>query len=435
MRWVGLLALAGCGRFFGLDPPVTRDAIGDGETVCTNASLTCASADVLRSCAAAGELATDTQCAWGCIDAPGTTAHCGELAPSGGAVESMDLVADAALLDVTLSGDIGISSDSGQITIGNAILRAGVTGVDAGIDFQVRGTVAVFRFRSLTIVGPVIVVGSHAVAFVADGPIEVAGTVDMRGLCNNSAPGPGGFPGGGRGQDATGNGAGSRGIINEGGGGGGHGGVGGAGGTVGNPNGGPMFGGPRIPTLSGGGGGGGGGDQNNGGAGGGGGGALQIASNAHIAIANGGGINAGGCGGKAASSTGAGGGGGAGGAILLEAPVITIAGALAVNGGGGGASGGVGGDGANALQSRIPAQGGTGGGGGGGAGNGGNGAAAAARDGSPGENAQKGGGGGGAIGRMRFNTRAGLTAMNATAVLSPSLADNSTTSEATADVK
>jgi hypothetical protein len=116
-----------------------------------------------------------------------------------------------------------------------------------------------------------------------------------------------------------------------------------------------------------------------------------------------------------------GGGGGAGGTILLEAPSITIAGKLAVNGGGGGTRLAYG---AHATLDRMPAPGGTapttanGNGGIGGTGD------------MPAGGLPMGGtfgAGGGAVGRMRFHTRAGAVTVEAGAVLSPALDDNQTT--------
>ena len=113
-----------------------------------------------------------------------------------------------------------------------------------------------------------------------------------------------------------------------------------------------------------------------------------------------------------------------GGAIFLEAPIIEIDGALAVNGGGGG-----GGSTSVATYAEagrldgIPALGVSGAGAAGG--NGAAGATAATVGGTMGG---KGGGGGGGLGRIRIHTRGdtGLT-LGSSAVLSPSFTDPSTT--------
>jgi hypothetical protein len=138
-----------------------------------------------------------------------------------------------------------------------------------------------------------------------------------------------------------------------------------------------------------------------------------------------GGNKAGGCGGRSGCGANVGGGGGgAGGAILLEAPIIEIDGALAVNGGGGG-----GGAAGNILFAeagrldRTPAAGIAANGAAGG-----NGAAGAINATNGGTMGGKGAGGGGGFGRIRVHTRAdtGLTVGN-TAVMSPNFTDSSTT--------
>lgn len=437
--WVLAFTLLGCGTFFGLDQPHLGDGGTDGPPVpdggvCTTASVECASADVLRTCNEPGVDPIDTVCAWGCLEAP---AHCGRLVPAGGAVTSDDLAADPQLVDVTVD-TVTINSDTGAIgpALTPTSIRGAGEGVVDGIAFETRGTASVFRVGSLAIDGPVTVTGSHAVAVVSAGAIRVNAVVDMRGTCTLTTAGPGGFPGGPAGEAAGGSGAGMAGTtINEGGGGGGHGGAGGAGGRPfgAGPSGGASFGMPDVAQLVGGGGGGGGASVSTGGAGGGGGGALQLASNTRIEIATGGGINAGGCGGKAApgAQNGCGGGGGAGGTILLEAPVITIGGTLAVNGGGGAGGSDSGQNGQAGALARSAASGGAGAAGG----VGGAGAAAADINGSAGAGAMRSGGGGGAIGRMRFHTRAGSATIEAAAVLSPSLDDGTTTTEAAATIE
>lgn len=243
---------------------------------------------------------------------------------------------------------------------------------------------------------------AEAIAFVVDGAISIAGNIGVdgkpatMGAAGEGAPGAG--DGGGPAADngGTGNlGAGSGGGLGGnvaggvnnfaagGGGGGGHGVDGGPGGGGQSPMGttttggagGPMFDG--LSPLIGGGGGGGGGDGSCGGAcgwpGGGGGGAIQLSSRASIAIS--GQLRArGGDGFGLAGNAGGAGGGGAGGTFVLEAPTITLAGTVTVDGGNGGPSGGGnGGAGATGASSPTPgatgnanSEGGAGGGGAGG---------------------------------------------------------------------
>jgi len=409
-------------------------AIPDGGT-CTSASAMCLGDGVtLRTCAAAGAQYADTTCGWGCI--PENVAHCGQLIPvgsgnmAGSGVQPGDVADDAALADITLGANLIVDADTGAIgTSGSAgSLRGAGTGSAKGIDYELRGQVAMFRFRSLHVSGPIVVSGSaHAVAFVANGTITLDDQIDARGFCGSNDPGPGGFPGGLVGSVGGGPGGGSsNGAANLGGGGGGYGGLGGSGaaggGGAGQP-GGSSYGDAVITLLVGGAGGGGGGGGAASGIGGGGGGAIQLISNTSITVTMpAGAINAGGCAGTSgAGANDGGGGGGAGGTIVLEAPTIEIAGSLAVNGGGAGA-----GHSPNTATSgqlgRTPAAGATS------AANGGSGAAGSAANGydgaSGGGNA---GAGGGAIGRMRLETRTGEIQLDATAVLSPSPLDTAST--------
>ncbi len=364
-------------------------------TACTAASRECVNADTLRVCPAAGETSVDTACPWGCLDADGT-ADCGLLQPVGGGV---------------VPGDLAPTGDDVTLATGNDIDSDGtITGITAGFTATTNNGVTVFRFKSLTISGTIVLAGKQPIALVADGPITVDGILDARGACVagvSRTGGPGGGAGGADGQSAVGPGGGAGNSGNaEGGGGGGH----GAGGGTGNSNqaGGAAFGDATITTLAGGGGGG-GGEKSEGG---GGGGAIQLVSNTSITINATGGINAGGCGAKGApgGSNDAGGGGGAGGTIVFEAPTVTIAGALAVNGGSGSDENS---DGEAGKLDRTRA---TASGGDGGAGN--------VPGGGPGGTDE---GGGGGIGRIRVNTRSGTATVMDTAVLSPSFTDTATT--------
>lgn len=136
------------------------------------------------------------------------------------------------------------------------------------------------------------------------------------------------------------------------------------------------------------------------------GGAVALAAGRAITVEAGAWIAAGGAGGRAQGSMGGttSAGGGSGGYVALAAPLVTVRGTLAANGGGGAASGGGagGGDGADATPDATPAPGGMPGIMGGAAG--GAGAAGAGLDGAPGAAAPTGttplagGAGGGAAG-------------------------------------
>ena len=411
---------ASCRQLLGLDSP---SHTGDGGAVdapldapiCPTVSTACLDENTLLTCTAP-VVGTLTACAWGC-DPSGPTvasAHCYQVVPAGGGVVPGDVAPDSMTADVTLTGTVTLDSDTGTI---------GTLGSTTGFTYNVSGNVAVFRFASLTVEGSLVAIGSHPIALVANGDITIAGAIDATGGCIGRVGGPGGFSGGDRQQAAGGSGGGGFGQMNGGGGGGGYGGSGGSGS---NQNampagaGGDVFGDATIMVLSGGGGGGGG--Q---GSGGGGGGGVQLVSNGTITIEASGGINAGGCGGQGNGQP-SGGGGGAGGTILLEAPAVTILGALAVNGGGGGGGGPHSASGSAATLDRNPAMGGIAGDAQGGSG--GNGAAAAIATGAPGTASNYGGGGGGGIGRIRLNTRrnAGVT-VESSAVMSPALDDAAST--------
>jgi hypothetical protein len=360
-------------------------------------------------------------CNWGCIEN-----RCAIVVPAGGGVNPDDTKPEtfAALSDIVLPAGTTIDGSTGTIT-----------GITAGFAFEPRGSIGMFRMKSLTINGQVKLAGSAAIAIVTDGPIAVNAVVDVKGACgsNDSAtlPGPGGFAGGlAAGANAVGPGSGGGAIARAGGGGGGNGTRGGSGGTgpaaaVGGA-GGAIAGTPTIEMLFGGGGGGGTDGAGGRGRGGGGGGAVQLVSNTKITIASGG-IDAGGCPGDSGQGNGedGGGGGGAGGTILLEAPIVDgDGGRLAVNGGGGGA-----GDddsdatGGKSTLTRSQAAGANSTGNGGGGGSGAAGAAPAVK--GDNEATTHAGGGGGGIGRIRFNTRDGAVAF--TGVSSPSLGDPAST--------
>ncbi len=390
------------------DSPVDASRETPDSGPCVSVSSMClADQTTLRTCNAIGGSATEKACSWGCI--AGSPARCGKVVPAGGAIAESDLdpAALTGLGNVVL-GAVTVNADDGSIT-----------GNPPGFTYDLKsGSVAVFAFKSLTIAsGGVTLRGSHPIVFVADGGVSIDGIVDARGLCANGGgqtAGPGGFDGGAKKASAAGSGGGAGTSTNQAGGGGGGYGSNGGSGSLGQA-GGPAFGDPTITALVGGGGGGGGGGGAGGG-GGGGGGAIQIVSNAQIAVGSAGGMNAGGCGGllgNNAVGNDGGGGGGAGGTILLEAPMIEIAGIVAVNGGGGaeGTDGSAGGLGSSAAA----------GGGNGGAGGAGSNLGGASVSGHTNS------GGGGAVGRIRINTRHGSAVVPSGAVISPDFASVPTT--------
>jgi hypothetical protein len=154
---------------------------------------------------------------------------------------------------------------------------------------------------------------------------------------------------------------------------------------------------------------------------GGGGGAVELVAGTSITIASGGVVSAGGGAGYDGTDDGlyVASGGGSGGAVLIEAPLVTVAGTIAANGGagGGGASGTLSAhDAAESATAAVGGQVGT-------TGAGGNGSAAATIAGAAGGagdalggNFSPGGGGGGA-GYIRINTTAGSATVSGT--LSP----------------
>lgn len=427
-----VVQLAACRGILGLEED--RPELADAAELftCTRVERSCADEDVLRTCAAIGQPPVDEACAWGCSAA--TAPHCAVLVPSGGAVLAADLTPKTWLLPATL-GSAEVDTNDGSI----GLAREAGEGVQNGIGFTKRGGVAVFSFARLVVNGPISVTGSLPVVFVVHGDVDVNAMIDLRGGCNGTDAGPGGWPGGIKGTAGTGTGGGGAGGTGvqgtAGGGGGGYGATGGKGATgTGSAQGG-LGGGPGgdevISALRGGWGGGGGGGAGGGG-GGGGGGAIQIISNGHVTFegipTTGviGGINAGGCGGKAGVGTSgaAGGGGGAGGAILIEAPVVRLlpGARLTANGGGGG--GGRGTDGTSGLADAVAAAGGAGGTSGGAGGAGG---ASGKVTGTEGVASAHSGGGGGGAGRIRIHTRRGAVEVQPDAVISPALAEPETT--------
>ena len=434
---VGLAIVAGCG-FTG--NPVQQggpsvvdssvDVVIPDASGCQAIGTECVGQDSkLRVCAAISELPTDYDCDWGC--STNGVAHCAKLVPAGGYLTPMDLDTNTGPQDVNLGdGDYVINTVTGEITPG---VRAGVAGIDSGIDFQVRANkIGVFKFAKLTLgTGKITVIGTNSLALVSLSTINMGAVLDLQGDCASRNSGPGGTDGGTRGNDGAGMGGGRRGGGPDnqcyGGGGGGYGGEGGRGGNFFVDNKGEDFGTDLIPTLVGGSGGGGGGGTQ-GADGGGGGGAVQMIAQRRITIT--GGITVGGCGGKTAGTCG--GGGGAGGTILIEAPVIDFEGSkLAANGGAGG-GGNSGEAGERASLSNAKANGGIGGNTGNDkGGKGGDGADDNNRNGASGQFNDRCGGGGAGVGRMRFNTLSGTIVIAGSPLFSPLLSSTGASTSVT----
>ncbi|MDQ3297648.1 MAG: hypothetical protein M3619_13740, partial [Myxococcota bacterium] len=244
------------------------DALPDGSTitdagVCPTVGPPVCVDNVLRHCMTAGAPPTDTICGWGCISTG--TPHCGRLQPTGGTLAAGDLLAEAGILDKTITsvGGTIVNTDNGEITG----YRGSGSGIRDGIEFTSNNGIGIFKFNRLTIQGaPVGFRGSNAVAFVSVGAMDINAVLDLRGDCVGTNPGPGGKRGGSASSDGSGSGSGEGGEAasgnkSSGGAGGGHGAAGGDGGNPDNlsaPEGGSTFGTATITSLVGGGGGGGG---------------------------------------------------------------------------------------------------------------------------------------------------------------------------------
>ena len=260
-----------------------------------------------------------------------------------------------------------------------------------------------------------VVSGTRPLIIIASGTVKIAGTV--RTPQTNTASGAGGFPspvnpgncGSGAGCPSMGLGPGGGGPGPQsgiGGGGAGYCGLGGLGSSGGGAKG-VKYGSPEIIPLVGGSSGGSASYGN--GPSGPGGGALQIVAGAAIVIEATGVITMAGAGGYAGAT-----GAGSGGSILLEAPMITVNGALAANGGGGGGSGGSVSIGQWGGVTATPAV-----GGGPGGEKAGDGSGGVTLDGTNGQPSLYGTGGGGGAGRIRMNTLCGTVTVAASAVISP----------------
>jgi hypothetical protein len=279
---------------------------------------------------------------------------------------------------------------------------------------------AVLVVQSLTIgaSAQVLARGSNPLAIVAQSTVNIQGSLVAQG----GGVGADGPNAGGARQTASGTGGGAGGggaPIDGSGGGGGYCGIGGTGGTRTDggtpaPSGKAYGSASNVPLLGG---------ASGGGpvdfpAGGPGGGAIQISAGASVLVGTNGVISVPGYG--AVDSFG---GGGSGGAILLEAPMVTINGALAANGGSGDAGGGRphGQNGTATIQPAVDS-----------AHWGGNGSADTTIDGAPGTvdpggNYYNVGGGGGGAGRIRINTTSGAATLGPSAVVSPATSTKCTT--------
>jgi hypothetical protein len=423
---IGALAAGACGKVEngpadgGGDAPQDSIDLPDDAGACEAIADTCATVDVLRSCTAVGELPTDTICPNQCAASGGSIgAHCRLLGPHFSLTRD-DMAPTNGLAEITLAATSTINGADGSITN----VRGAGEGIVAGIDFQIRGGVAMFRFQKLTINGTdndqLTFTGPNSIALVSVTSITANETVfNLQGTCTNQAAGPGGAVGGQTGSPTGSASAGTSGGkgggydedngVCSGAGGGGHR-TGGGGAASVSPTLGGMPGGPiTAAEFRGGGGGGGGGSTSSTNYGGGGGGALHLAANKLIRISNGG-VQASGCGGAGGAC---GCGGGAGGMIVLEADDVELLNSvLAANGGGGGGTT----RGGNGPFSAAVASGGTGGTvGAGGAGSSSN---ATPTAGLPGANGF-GGGGGGAAGRIFLNSGDGVIGMGGTTISPP----------------
>src|SRR5690348_13192071 len=129
------LAAGGCQFAHGVAPGDANDGTDADPLSCSAVPSSCADAVTLKTCSRAAAMPVLTTCNWGCVSSG--TAHCGEVVPAADAVQAGDLD-PSGLTDVTLGSGVHITTDNGAIT-----------GVTTGYDHVLRGSVQVFRFRSL----------------------------------------------------------------------------------------------------------------------------------------------------------------------------------------------------------------------------------------------------------------------------------------------
>jgi hypothetical protein len=315
--------------------------------------------------------------------------------------------------DMTFDGDVALAFNAIYDTDQRALVPTIGPQVASYEVTTTTGPLIVVPFHTFTLNTGVTlrVVGSKPIALVADGTIDINGTLDLgaagaahRNNCDAVA-------------GANGNGGAG------GGGGGGFGSIGGAGGD-GNSDGVARAGGnggtaqarPEAP-LGGCDGAGGGDSTGVGGPTGKGGGAVMLVATA-INVASSGSVDAsGGGGGFGRSGDGGGGGGGSGGFILLEATRLQIEGVIVANGGGGGEGGeatGPGNAGSRGLTATSPAPGGAGNAADGGDGGAGGAAQLLAGRSSTQTKPGGGGGGGGGVGFVSFGAPQIVVGTNAT---------------------
>jgi hypothetical protein len=363
--------------------------------------------------AGGGEASADAsldQSSSGPVDAPPDVSFTPN--PASGALGFTPTNLSLSGLDAGPMGDAGIFTGAPDITftssesIGNAGSAYVGTITQNDVD-QTQADLYVMRSLTVTATGSLSISGDLPQILVVLTTVDIQGPVVVTagGFASSANPGPG------------------TGQVESNPGGGGGGGYCGAGGDGTSlmppaPKGGAQYGNSTISPLFG------GSVGSVGNAGGFPGGALQIIAGTFITIGSLGSINAGGGGGDW-SGGGAYGAGGSGGAILLEAPTVTIRGAIAANGGGGGSpNGGSLFYTSNASASAQPATGQgpfSGQGSAGSTTSGGNGEVGADDAGTT----YYGAGGGGA-GWIRINTAPGGLTIASGAVVSPSMAPATT---------
>ncbi len=292
-------------------------------------------------------------CPLGC-DASGIPPRCYEVNPSNVGHDYL-CVTGAPDLTIPSGATAEINTNDGTVD-GNSVSTASWVPQESGAR-----DLLVLSFSSISIsqTATVTVTGSHPLALIACGDVEINGLIEISAQGQNA--GPGGYDGGdgnadttwaeaGYGYDSGGGGPGfreeSQPYCHTPGGGGGFGRYGGEGGDSDASGysareggaGGQENGNSALTPLVGGSGGGGGAGRYYGSVGGGGGGAIQITAGNSVLIGSDGGIRSGGAGGGISQNEffGGGGGGGAGGAILIEGASLQVHGKLTANGGGGG---------------------------------------------------------------------------------------------------
>lgn len=349
---------------------------------CTPSTATC-NGNTLSTCSAAG-LVTTTTCALGCNSAGD---HCNDVDPSNGLAVYLDMAASEPGFVIPLGSTINTNTgavtddDGNAMNISNALVPAPSGGEDIRVFFAKS-----FAIDSVTITG------DPAVAFVADGDIEVRGDLEVDAgqhfasgcahslltVCaiNMDCPGFGGAAFGGQGGDG-----------------------GEADGDPGTAGGSPYGNASLVPLI-------GGCNSDSGGA-------VQLVSRTEIRMLDLGFVDVNGSGVRSSRNN-----AGSGGGALLEAPVVKVESNSGIASNGGGGAGGCPSSGQDGRLSTSAASGascpGDGSGGDGGA------LGVAAQDGTaPSAGSHKGGGGGGGVGRIRINVLGGGYQPANDAVVSP----------------